>query len=209
VQFLKKGSRKPEVQKIVFQIVLLLSDMQTSIEPIHLLREDPRIQVADDGSKKLDTDNWSVDVFTINELRQQFHLEMDLFANSLNRVCKRFCSLYYEEESSAIDAFTIDWSEQGFLWICPPVSELIKVWQRLNQMCKVKASTCPVRGLLILPIWKTANYYSLFFGPGMVPHPPFKVVKTWRPFIIQHENAKATALFGQVNFEFAALLFEF
>ncbi len=209
VHFLKKGSRKPDIQNIVFKIVVLLSDMKTSIEPIHLLREDPRIQIADEGSKSLDTDNWSVDIYTINELREQFVLDIDLFADSRNKVCDTFCSLYYEEGSAAVDAFTIEWSQQGFLWICPPVSELIRVWQRLADMQKVEHKAHKVQGLILLPIWKTANFYPLFFDDQMRPHHPFQIIKVWRPFILQHEDAKATALFGQVNFEFAALYFTF
>jgi len=36
--------------------------MKLRVVPIYLAREDPRIQIADSGSKELDTDNWSLSV---------------------------------------------------------------------------------------------------------------------------------------------------
>jgi hypothetical protein len=199
VFFLKKGSRKPDIQKIIFDIVTLAGDLQIQIEPIHLLREDPRIQLADEGSKTPNTDNWSIDVFTVLELKSQFQIDMDLFADAKNRVCARFCSLYFEEGTTTIDAFSANWSSYGFLWICPPVTDLIRVHAKLMR------SVC--QGLLILPVWRTASFYTLFFVGNDQPKPPFKLIKMWAPFIIQHENAKNTALFGQVPFNFAVLYF--
>jgi hypothetical protein len=200
VFFLKKGSRKPDIQRIIFEIVMLAGDLQVQIEPIHLLREDPRIQLADEGSKTPNTDNWSIDVFTVLELKSQFDIDIDLFADAKNLVCENFCSLYFEEGTTAIDAFSTDWSTHGFIWVCPPVTDLIRVHT------KIMRSAC--RGLLILPVWRTASFYTFFFINNDQPKPPFKLVKMWTPFIIQHENAKNTALFGQVPFNFAVLYFQ-
>ena len=53
VSFLRKGSKKPEVQAILFEVVKMASRLDINIEPIHLLREDPRIKDADEGSRRL------------------------------------------------------------------------------------------------------------------------------------------------------------
>jgi hypothetical protein len=199
VFFIQKGSRKPDIQRLIFEIVILSSELQVHIEPIHVLRQDPRIQVADAGSRQLDTDNWSIDLPSFQELDSQFHFEIDMFADSKNARCKKFCSLYYDAETSAIDAFSINWSVLGCMWLCPPVSALIRTHKRILE------STC--EGVLIIPVWKTSSFYNLFFKNDSTPQKPFHVVKLWSPYICQNENAKNTALFGQVNFQFAALYF--
>jgi hypothetical protein len=199
VFFLKKGSRKPEIQRLIFEIVTLAGELRINIEPIHLLREDPRIQLADEGSKTPNTDNWSVDAFTVLEIKEQFDIQMDLFADSKNKICAKFCSLYYEQGTTAIDAFSTNWADHGFLWICPPVTDLIRIHAKLMR------STC--EGLLVLPVWKTSTYYTFFFLQGDRVRAPFQLIKMWTPFIIQHENATNTALFGQVPFKFAILYF--
>ncbi len=133
------------------------------------------------------------------ELHQEYQFDTDLFADKANRKCETFVSLYYQEGCMAIDAFSIPWTNLGFLWICPPVSELIRVHKRIT--------TTSCEGILILPVWKTSNYYTLFMDENDVPKFPFECVKRWSPYIIQNENAKNTALFGQVNFHMMALLF--
>jgi hypothetical protein len=200
VQFIKKGSRRPEIQKIIFEIVQITSELKIHIEPVHLRREDPRIQEADEGSKHLDTDNWSLDYYSMTEIFQEYTFDIDLFADRLNRKCETFCSLYYQEEALTTDAFSIPWKNLGFLWICPPVKELIRIHQRIT------STEC--QGLLILPIWKTANFFPLYFQDDNTSLPPFICVKIWSPYIIQNEEAKNTALFGQVNFQMAALFFD-
>jgi hypothetical protein len=49
VTFLTKGSGKRHIQKDVFQIMIRCKRLNTRIIPIHLLRDDPRIKIADDG----------------------------------------------------------------------------------------------------------------------------------------------------------------
>jgi hypothetical protein len=61
VAFLARGSRKPEIQQTVLEILALARKLLITIIPIHLRREDPRIQIADAGSKSFDSDDWSID----------------------------------------------------------------------------------------------------------------------------------------------------
>ncbi len=41
------------------------------IIPIHILRDDPCIQTADDGSKTTDTYDWEVDVETYQKIKNK------------------------------------------------------------------------------------------------------------------------------------------
>lgn len=169
------------------------------VQPIHLKREDPRIQLADAGSKTLDTDNWSVDQQSFDELDEQVKFDIDLFADAKNKKVKCFCSLYYDPLAHAVNAFSIPWGNLGYLWLCPPVSLLPAVFHRIMQ------SSC--KGMLILPLWSTANFHNLFFDPQGDPRPPFCLARKWHPFIVQNENASDTALFGYTKFQFVALYF--
>ena len=49
VVFLTKGSRKPHIQRLVLETLNISRKLNITIIPIHLRREDPRIQIADEG----------------------------------------------------------------------------------------------------------------------------------------------------------------
>jgi len=74
VSFITKGSSKPHIHKKVAEIYDLCHKMTCTIEPVHLLRSDDRIQDVDDLSKCRDTDNWSIDEQSFQVLHRQFNL---------------------------------------------------------------------------------------------------------------------------------------
>jgi len=196
---LKKGSHRQMLQKIVFQIATLCHHLQIRIEPIHLRRQDPRIQMADDLSKHKDTDNWSVDDISFQELNEQFGFEIDLFADRINRKTQKFFSLYFDKDSSGIDAFSMSWEKVGMIWACPPVGELIRVHQRII------SSNC--KGVIVMPKWLTSSYIHNFLKANAEPRSPYKLIKEWHPYIVQNEGAVNTALMGITTFPFLALAF--
>jgi len=198
-QVLKKGSHRPVLQKLVFDIAKLAHKLQIRLEPIHLKREDPRIQLADEQSKLKDTDNWSIDEGSFQWLNQQFQFTFDLFADRLNRRTFGYFSLYYEEQSQGVDAFSKSWTDLGTLWVCPPVSELLRVHQR------IKSSSC--RGVLIFPNWQTSSFIHKFADGDGRAKEPYRMIQEWHPYVYQNEGASNTALFGFTNFPFITLAF--
>lgn len=202
VSFINKGSRKAHIQDLVFEIAQLSSELGIRIEPIHVLRQDPRIEIADAGSKTEDTDNWSIDAWSFQTIINQtgMHFETDLFADCNNTRAERFFSLFYSEGTSGVDAFSQDWAKLGTLWLCPPVSALIRVHRR------IVSTKC--RGVLVLPEWETSSFLQFFMTNPATPNKPFSLLWKWRPYIIQNENAKNTALFGAIPFCFLALSFD-
>ncbi len=64
--------------------MLLCQELSLQIIPIHLLREDPRIKIADEGSKTEDTDDWQVDISTFNWFNTSMKFSVDLFASDWN-----------------------------------------------------------------------------------------------------------------------------
>ena len=78
--------------------------------------------------------------------------DIDLFASRLNFQIKPFVSWKADPEATAINAFTISWSET-FSYIFPPFSLLGKVLQKLQED-KGKA-------FVIVPEWKTQTWYPM------------------------------------------------
>ena len=78
--------------------------------------------------------------------------DIDLFASRLNFQIKPFVSWKADPEATAINAFTISWSET-FSYIFPPFSLLGKVLQKLQED-KGKA-------IVIVPEWKTQTWYPM------------------------------------------------
>jgi len=197
VSFLSKGSGKHHIQTIVFEIAKDLSDLRSTITPIHLLRTDPRIQQADEASKVRDTDDWSIDEVSFAHLQNRFGFEIDLFASSSNKRCKKFYSEFYTQDCLGVEAFAQRWDE-GMLWVCPPIKFLEKTAQR------IRASCC--KGVLLIPNWPTSSFFTTFIREGKFLW-PFELVHDFYPFIIQNQNAES-ALKGKVVFKMFALYFD-
>ena len=199
VTFLTKGSGKRHIQKDVFQIMIRCKRLNTRIIPIHLLRDDPRIKIADDGSKTTDTDNWQVDDQTFQRNRTRFKFTIDLFASDRNSKCQRFYSNFFCPGTSGIDAFSHSWDDE-VAWICPPIQEIIRIVRRLK--------TSRTTGILFVPKWKTADYWvEIFNNEGRLLW-PFNYMETCRPFIIQGTYNPHSPFAGKTKFEFLQLCFD-
>ena len=199
VTFLTKGSGKRHIQKDVFQIMIRCKRLNTRIIPIHLLRDDPRIKIADDGSKTIDTDDWQVDDQTFQKNRTKFKFTIDLFASDRNSKCQRFYSNFFCPGTSGIDAFSHSWDDE-VAWICPPIQEIIRIVRRLK--------TSRTTGILFVPKWKTADYWvEIFNNEGRLLW-PFNYMETCRPFIIQGTYNPHSPFAGKTKFEFLQLCFD-
>lgn len=197
--FLTKGSGKPHIQKEVFRVMILCKSLNIRIIPIHLLREDPRIKVADDGSKTTDTDDWQVDVETFEKNNQKHAFTIDLFGSDLNTKCKRFYSNFYCPGTSGIDAFSHSWDNE-IAWICPPIREVTRIIKRLK--------TSKASGVLFVPEWRTADYWVEIFDSDGNLLWPFTSVEARRPFIIQNIHDPTSPFSGRVKFNFLEIVFD-
>jgi len=198
VSFMSKGSSKKHLQEIIFEVACDLQKLDTIITPIHLLREDPRIGMADELSKTKDSDDWSIDEMSFQELDRVFKFTVDVFASEENKRVSNFFSQYMEPSSRGVDAFTQDWS-QGTLWICPPVKFLIKI--------AIKIRKIEAEGVIVLPNWITSSFYNFYFDASKKPREPFLEVKRWKPFVYQNQGADGP-LKGKLEFDLIALYFD-
>jgi hypothetical protein len=201
VTFLTKGSGKSHIQNEVLRIMFICKELKIRIIPVHLLRDDPRIQIADDGSKTPNTDDWAVDIETFENInrRRTRKFTLDLFASDNNTKCKRFFSNFYCKNTSGIDAFAHSWDEEE-TWVCPPIREVIKTIR------KIKASK--TSGVLFVPEWRTADHWMTIFDREGGLLWPFQFVATHKPFIIQGIFNGKSPLSGRVKFNFLALEFD-
>jgi hypothetical protein len=198
VRFLTKGSRKRHIQKEIFQTISMCQKLGIRIIPIHLRREDPRIQLADTGSKIVDTDDWEVNLHTFKTFSMEMMFTIDLFATKENTNCKRFYSNFYSEGTNGIDAFCHSWDGET-AWICPPINQVYRTIRRIR---KSKMS-----GLLYVPDWQTADFLSEIFNSQGKLQWPFTSFTRSRPFLIQKEFSFKSPFRGNIKFDFLALKF--
>jgi len=198
VQFLKKGSGKRHIQREVFKIMLLCQELSIQIIPIHLLREDPRIKIADEGSKTEDTDDWQVDISTFNWFNTSMKFSVDLFASDWNCKCSRFYSNFWCKDTLGIDAFCHTWDGE-VAWVCPPIKLVLKTIRKIR--------VSKISGVLFVPKWQTADYWMEIFDKNEVLKSPFTKVEICHPFLIQNKFNYCSPFSGHVKFDFMAVYF--
>ena len=143
VTFLTKGSTKPAIQAIVVEVLILARSLNCTLQPIHLLRDDPRITIADAGSKAPDTDDWSVDQATFTWLSRELGpFTIDCFADESNKKVPRFFSNFLCPTSLGIDAFSHSWDYEN-CWICPPRQEHFVSHQETLESKRKRGLNCP------------------------------------------------------------------
>ena len=198
VHFLNKGSGKIHIQREVFKIMLLCQELNIRIIPIHLLREDPRIKIADEGSKTEDTDDWQVDIATFKKFDLSMQFSIDLFASDWNSKCSRFYSNFWCKDTLGIDSFSHDWSGE-VAWVCPPIKLVLKTIRKIRNS--------KISGVLFVPDWQTADYWSEIFDKNRQLKLPFTKLEVCRPFVIQKQFNYRSPFLGNVKFDFIALYF--
>ena len=156
--FMKRGSRKADIQKIVLDIKLLEKEMGIRIITIWKPRTTRQIVLADLGSKGyLSTDEWGIDNRTFKQIQKYIGLEVtvDGFATSQNRKTEKFFSKYPQCGSAGIDFFAQKLSPQEVYWICPPVKLV------LTAINHILATENRVLAYVSFPEWKSANYWPI------------------------------------------------
>ena len=192
VSFLNKGSTKPDIQTTVLEIMALTLALNIRIVPIHLRREDPRIQMADAGSRVRDSDDWSLDDFSCFQLNKSHGpFTLDPFADSSNAKTKRFFSDFLCPNTSGVNAFAHSWNGEH-VWLCPPVSKIIQTLRKI--------ALSNLTGILIVPAWETSNFWPLLFPDHSQPT-FIQSVKKIYPNIIQNQRA-LSPLSGKTPFAF-------
>ena len=186
----------------IVETLLYCKEHHIHLHVLHLPREDPRIQAADTGSHFFDKDDWGVDDASFSVLRSRFLPEgftLDPFASPSNARCDRFFSQYAYPRSLATDAFSVSWSGEC-LFACPPIGKLIASWKKI-------CATPLVKGVIILPAWKTATFWPVIYPDGIHSSWPAQSAHRFDPFI-NVGQFYAGVMNGKNNYVFIAIYFD-
>ena len=151
VSWLVRGSRKPDIQSDIFDLISLLCKLNIQIIPVHVPREMAILRLADEGSKYRDTDDWSIDnqSFAMLQSIAGEQVTCDNFAYNSNARVAKFYGKIPSPGCSGINAFSMNWSKD-YNWVCPPVKEIINVIRH------IQSHNC--KGILVVPNWPTSQF---------------------------------------------------
>jgi hypothetical protein len=157
-KFLSKGSGKLPIMLQVLELLRLARSLQLDLRPIWVSRDHHFLQRADARSKSINTDNWEVWQGDFDFLFKSFGpFTVDLFASASNYKVEKFFSFTYEADCSGVDAFAYDWIGE-MAYAAPPVLLLSRVLRKL--------AITRISGLLLVPLWKSAKFWSYCFPDG-------------------------------------------
>lgn len=113
VTFLTKGSTRKPIQRDILHCFHLCKDIKFNIQPVHLSREDFRIQEADEETRFFNPDDWSVDQNMFRKLIKGRPVIIDLFAHTSNAKASKFFSYGKCPDSCGTDAFAQNWEGES------------------------------------------------------------------------------------------------
>ena len=193
------GSSKNHLQAIAIDIYNVCVINNIILLPAWVPREFNKI--ADRISKEVDTDNWGIDDETFAYIQANFgKFEVDRFADNKNNKVDHFNSKYHCPGSSAVNCFTCNW-KPTFNWLCPPIY-LIGKTLRYLELCKGK-------GVLLVPIWKSAYYWPMLTKDGNNFNPFIKNFLLLDPFFLNYAKLSNSVFDGFAKFYSIALLLDF
>ena len=199
VTFLTKGSTKPDVQVVIREVCRRMRELKVTIVPVHISREDYRIQIADEGTRYFDPDDWSVDAKSFQRFTTGKQIELDVFAHTSNRRAERFFSYGKCPHSAGTDAFAQEWDTKGWAWVCPPTNLIVDTVKKILES-RMKA-------ILVVPCWQTATFWPYICPDG--EHLQVQAVKLTmaRPYIVRGKFCENKLLQGYTSFEFMVIEF--
>ena len=100
-----------------------------------------------------EVDDWSICDSLLDMIQTRWGpLEVGFFASEHNAKLPVFFSRFWCEKSSGVDAFTVDWTCFYGLFV-PPVHLVERVLKKIQY--------CGVKGVLIIPEWRSASFWPL------------------------------------------------
>jgi hypothetical protein len=120
VRIIERGSRKPEIQSTVEEVIQLCAKHSALIKPVWIPREEN--EKADYLSKLIDVDDWGIHTNIYNWISNMWGpFTVDRFATCYNTKCERFNSRFWNPGCEGIDAYAINWQGKIIGWSPHPV----------------------------------------------------------------------------------------
>jgi hypothetical protein len=197
----RSGSTRENVQQLIVKIYKLMYSLKIRIVMQWMPRTSAQIQLADIGSKYLDTDDWGICDKSLNTLQivAKNTFTCDVFASCTNNRFRKFYSKVAAPHSAGINAFAQNW-EQDFNFCCPPVKYITHVIQHLNRTS--------AQGVLIVPMWQGAVFWPRLTIDGKHLLSMFFKHSIFRPVFRKGEFCDKNLFDGyKSHFEMIALYF--
>jgi hypothetical protein len=186
---LAKGSGKIRIMKLVLDIFKRGRRLLLDLQPVWVSRDNPFLLKAVAISKGVDTDNWEVsrtDCDHLNLLYGPFSI--DLFATRDNAKATRFYSRSWEMGTQGVDSFTQNWQGECAN-AAPPVSLVMRTIR--------KVAITEMSGILIIPLWKNAKFWTFAFRDGIHLNAMFENVEIVRMHTLAWEFLKKDVIGGK------------
>ena len=152
-KIIEKGSSKPRLHEIAIEIWELCNRFNIRLKTLPI----PRTlnESADLVSKSYDNENYQVKTEFFEHVQKTFNIycNFDRFASHTNTKCLYFNSVVEDIGSNGINCFRYFWGKPFVNWLFPPPRLALKSISHLKE--------CKGEGLLLVPEWKTANYYPV------------------------------------------------
>lgn len=160
----RQGSlRSDPLMELTSRVLERCHQLHISLIPVHL--EGILNVLADQESRlKPISTEWALDRQTFLWVVEHFGLpQIDLFATHLNSQMPSYVSPCPDPAARAWDAFSLDWNEWEMIYLFPPVQlipeTIWKLWQYRG------------RGVLIAPLWRSAEWYPALLQRCLSPTP--------------------------------------
>ena len=193
VAFLSKGSTKRHILPDIMAVHREARRLNLTIVPVHVTREDYRIQAADEGTRYFDPDDWGIDMTSFDHITRKKKPTVDLFAHYSNKKVGKFYSYGRAPHSSGTDAMTQCWDKE-VACMCPPTSLVIEAFK--------KACHSVMEAYVLVPAWPSATYWTFLFPDGKHAHEVCKRVEHIQPFVLRGEFCQNCLLQGRTDFPF-------
>ena len=186
---MQKGSPKPHLQDMALRIYRKFQESGRVLDVVWIRRSDPRLVFADDHSRALDLDDWSVDEATFKELQARAGpFEVDLFAADGNRRVEKFFSKMPSDLAIGRDAFLANWGKFDKVFACPPPKDVAAV---IRKFVRDKAT-----GALVVPRWFSLYGWNLICEDGVHLNRLFKSVRFAWPFLTKGAHVRSDVFSG-------------
>ena len=193
------GSRRHHLQELALNIYNICIIYSINLYPAWIPREQNKI--ADTISKEKDSDNWGIDTETFQHIQSVYGcFSVDRFADNNNKKVENFNSKYFCPGSKTVNAFSTSW-KNDFNWLCPPINLIGKTIKYLKM--------CNGKGVLFVPIWKSAYYWPLLTSNGQTFNSFIKHFLILDPYFINHARLSDSVFDGFATFYSLALLVDF
>ncbi|XP_068750806.1 uncharacterized protein [Montipora capricornis] len=157
VRIVARGSRKPDLQGQVVEVIQLSKTFNILVCPVWVPRE--QNQIADYLSKISDGNDWSAHPNIFQWLDTMWGpFTFDRFATSYSTKCLRFNSCFWNPHCEGVDSYAINWAGENNS-VVPPPNQIIRAWKHYQ--------ICRARGVMVVPLWRGSPFWPSLCPDGI------------------------------------------